>query len=108
MSSSPFPLYILYIRYGNHFITSIRTAAQAIVQAVLLLRMLMIEASIYAIKIAAKKGERRKFQKKKQKVWRNEIKALPLHSRIRNGTLTDRLGNGLQNRVEQFDSARYL
>ena len=24
------------------------------------------------------------------------------------GTLADRLGNGLQNRVEQFDSARYL
>ena len=26
----------------------------------------------------------------------------------RYGTLADRLGNGLQNRVEQFDSARYL
>jgi hypothetical protein len=25
-----------------------------------------------------------------------------------NGTLADRLGNGLQNRAEQFDSARYL
>ena len=25
-----------------------------------------------------------------------------------NGALADRLGNGLQNRVEQFDSARYL
>ena len=25
-----------------------------------------------------------------------------------NGTLADRLGNGLQNRVEQFDSARCL
>ena len=24
------------------------------------------------------------------------------------GTLADRLGNGLQNRVEQFDSARHL
>ena len=24
------------------------------------------------------------------------------------GTLAERLGNGLQNRVEQFDSARYL
>ena len=24
------------------------------------------------------------------------------------GTLADRFGNGLQNRVEQFDSARYL
>ena len=24
------------------------------------------------------------------------------------GTLADRLGNGLQNRVVQFDSARYL
>lgn len=29
-------------------------------------------------------------------------------SEIKNGTLADRLGNGLQNRVEQFDSARYL
>lgn len=27
---------------------------------------------------------------------------------MKNGTLADRLGNGLQNRVEQFDSARYL
>ena len=26
----------------------------------------------------------------------------------KNGTLADRLGNGLQNRVGQFDSARYL
>ena len=33
---------------------------------------------------------------------------IPLHSQISNGTLADRLGNGLQNRVEQFDSARYL
>lgn len=33
---------------------------------------------------------------------------VPLHSQIRNGTLADRLGNGLQNRVEQFDSARHL
>ncbi len=31
-----------------------------------------------------------------------------MQSQIRNGTLADRLGNGLQNRVEQFDSARYL
>ena len=29
-------------------------------------------------------------------------------SQFSNGTLADRLGNGLQNRVEQFDSARYL
>ena len=28
--------------------------------------------------------------------------------RKRNGTLADRLGNGLQNRVAQYDSARYL
>ena len=27
---------------------------------------------------------------------------------IAKGTLAERLGNGLQNRVEQFDSARYL
>ena len=31
-----------------------------------------------------------------------------LHTQKRNGTLADRLGNGLQNRLEQFDSARYL
>lgn len=33
---------------------------------------------------------------------------LPLQPQISNGTLAERLGNGLQNRVEQFDSARYL
>ena len=37
-----------------------------------------------------------------------KIKFIPLHSQSSNGTLADRLGNGLQNRVEQFDSARYL
>ena len=31
-----------------------------------------------------------------------------MHPQTSNGTLADRLGNGLQNRVEQFDSARYL
>ena len=36
-----------------------------------------------------------------------------MHSQIRNdcstqGVLTERLGNGLQNRVERFDSARHL
>ena len=35
-------------------------------------------------------------------------KALSLHRKKRQGTLAERLGNGLQNRVEQFDSARYL
>ena len=29
-------------------------------------------------------------------------------SHLTKGTLADRLGNGLQNRVGQFDSARYL
>ncbi len=29
-------------------------------------------------------------------------------AKINQGTLADRLGNGLQNRVGQFDSARYL
>ena len=28
--------------------------------------------------------------------------------RLKNGVLTERLGNGLQNRVERFDSARHL
>lgn len=27
---------------------------------------------------------------------------------LTNGVLTERLGNGLQNRVERFDSARHL
>ena len=39
---------------------------------------------------------------------RIENKSLILQSQIANGTLTERLGNGLQNREEQFDSARYL
>ena len=47
-------------------------------------------------------------EKKRRKVWWNEKKAVPLHPQMSNGTLADRLGNGLQNRVEQFDSARYL
>ena len=37
-----------------------------------------------------------------------KIKSLPLQPQSSNGTLAERLGNGLQNRVEQFDSARYL
>ena len=50
-----------------------------------------------------------KFSNKSgRKIWWNEIKFIPLHSQSSNGTLADRLGNGLQNRVEQFDSARYL
>ena len=35
-------------------------------------------------------------------------KSLTFAPQSTNGTLADRLGNGLQNRVEQFDSARYL
>ena len=31
-----------------------------------------------------------------------------MHRKNKQGTLAERLGNGLQNRVEQFDSARYL
>ena len=54
------------------------------------------------------------IRKKQEKIWWNKIKAVPLHSLIRNdaatqqGVLTERLGNGLQNRVERFDSARHL
>ncbi len=48
------------------------------------------------------------FEKTYEKIWNKRKNLLPLHSQIRNGTLADRLGNGLQNRVEQFDSARYL
>ena len=43
-----------------------------------------------------------------RKIWWIKKISLPLHSQLSNGTLADRLGNGLQNRVEQFDSARYL
>lgn len=45
------------------------------------------------------------FRQKILEVWE---KALSLHRKKRQGTLAERLGNGLQNRVEQFDSARYL
>ncbi len=44
----------------------------------------------------------------RQKIWEVREKALSLHRKKRQGTLAERLGNGLQNRVEQFDSARYL
>ena len=61
-------------------------------------------------------------RKSKKKIWSIRLFILPLHSLKGNtdkslrhgiflrdlGTLADRLGNGLQNRVEQFDSARYL
>ena len=44
-----------------------------------------------------------------EKIWRLETKTLTLHTQNdRNGTLAEWLGNGLQNRVQQFDSARYL
>lgn len=59
---------------------------------------------------------RKKLEKSWGKIWWNKIKAVPLHSQMRytishqleNGVLTERLGNGLQNRVERFDSARHL
>lgn len=43
-----------------------------------------------------------------EKIWHYQELFLPLQPQIDNGTLADRLGNGLQNRVGQFDSARYL
>lgn len=48
------------------------------------------------------------LKKSNGKVCKNKINVVPLQPQIRNGTLAERLGNGLQNRVEQFDSARYL
>ena len=53
------------------------------------------------------------FEKRWRKIWWFQKKVVPLHSQIRNdystqGVLTERLGNGLQNRVERFDSARHL
>ena len=49
------------------------------------------------------------FFKKTHKKFGGFKKMLYLCTRKQEqGTLADRLGNGLQNRVEQFDSARYL
>ncbi len=51
-------------------------------------------------------------QKKRLKIAIKNLEVkivfVPLQPQERNGTLADRLGNGLQNRLEQFDSARYL
>ena len=40
-------------------------------------------------------------------VWLFEKNDIPLHSQTK-GTLAEWLGNGLQNRVRRFESARYL
>ena len=48
-------------------------------------------------------------EKNSRYIWSNSFFVIPLQPQISNyGTLADRLGNGLQNRVEQFDSARCL
>ena len=48
-------------------------------------------------------------EKNSRYIWSNSFFVIPLQPQISNyGTLADRLGNGLQNRVEQFDSARHL
>lgn len=61
------------------------------------------------VQIVIRKRKKNSFAvKSSKKVWLNQKNFVPLHSQKRNGTLADRLGNGLQNRVEQFDSARYL
>ena len=39
---------------------------------------------------------------------RERLESITFAPQMSNGTLAERLGNGLQNRVEQFDSARYL
>lgn len=43
-----------------------------------------------------------------ENIWYYGLLSIPLHRIKQKGTLADRLGNGLQNRVEQFDSARCL
>ena len=49
------------------------------------------------------------YEKKWDKCLEEQIIYLIFaHAKINQGTLADRLGNGLQNRVGQFDSARYL
>ena len=40
-------------------------------------------------------------------VWLFKKNDIPLHSQTK-GTLAEWLGNGLQNRVRRFESARYL
>ena len=42
------------------------------------------------------------------KIWWFEIFLVPLHRKINHGALTKRLCGGLQNHIEQFDSATHL
>ena len=51
--------------------------------------------------------KRIKFTKIPFMVWLFEKNDIPLHSQTK-GTLAEWLGNGLQNRVRRFESARYL
>ncbi len=48
-------------------------------------------------------------KKSNRKIWPIKKLILPLHSQTsKQGTLTEWLGSGLQNRVQQFESAGYL
>ena len=52
--------------------------------------------------------ESRKSEKLCEKIFFFWCFRLSLHPQNENGTLTEWLGSGLQNRVQQFESARYL
>ena len=51
---------------------------------------------------------RKIFNKKRLLYFANSKKRLKFAFEKRNGTLTEWLGSGLQNRVQQFESAGYL
>ena len=51
---------------------------------------------------------RKIFNKKRLLYFANSKKRLKFALEKRNGTLTEWLGSGLQNRVQQFESAGYL
>ena len=50
----------------------------------------------------------RAARKSKRKIWQFHFFCLPLQPLKPNGALTKRLCGGLQNRIEQFDSATHL
>src|SRR5574344_706869 len=52
--------------------------------------------------------KRNASRKNSGKGLENRKKVLPLHSLKAVGVLTEWLGNGLQNRLQQFESARHL
>ncbi len=59
--------------------------------------------------MAVKQLIRNNFHDFYQKIWKNKKSVVTLHPQThRNGSLAEWLGTGLQNRLQQFDSARNL